>query len=191
MAEPGEKIDPYWEEIMILTERLTSVAGRFFKGRGCSDVEDILPGTGMDAIGLVAKTIGDLVASGYWRPGVGEDPFPIAYTALKRDFLDLIKSSGYVTTETTDGQLTERIPARSSGFEQAEAALLVNSLRRPLKNDQQAIDFLAVWLVEGFESNDDIAGRMGISEQEVINIKRRLTSKIHLWERLWGRKDRQ
>ena len=193
MAEAGEQIDQYWEEVMVLTERLTAVAGRLFKDRGCSDVEAILPGTGMCAIDLVEKTITDSIRLGHWVPGSGGNhPFPMAYKALKRDFLDVIKGGAYRTTEITEsieGEYADNIRA-SSTSDKTEGALLVNSVQRHLKNDKQAIEFLQVLLVKGFETEADIGREMGISEQEVGNIKRRLRSKIRIWARM-GLTDRQ
>jgi len=193
MAEAGEQIDRYWEDVMILTERLTAVAGRLFRGRGCSNVEAVLPGTGKCAVDLVEETIADLIERGYWIPGSeGEDPFPVAHRALKRDFLDLIKSAGYRTTqiaESIEAEYADKI-LTSNSFDQADAALLVNSLRPHLRNDKPAIDLLEVLVVKGIEDEADIAREMSTSERDVRNIKRRLRSKIRLWVRL-GLTDRQ
>ena len=194
MAEPREQVDQYWEEIMVLTERLAVAAGRLFREKGCLDLEAVLPGTGTCAMNLVEKTIADLITREQWVPGSGgEDPYPLAYTALKRDFLDLIGLEEYKTTtitESIESEYGDKAPSSNAGFDQADAALLVNSLRPFFKQDKQVIELLEVWLIKGFESRVDIAREMGITVQDVTNIKRRLISKKNIiWERLWQRKD--
>jgi hypothetical protein len=186
MAEPGQQIDRYWEDVMNLSERLTASAWRLFRDRGCSSVESMLPGTGMCALDLVAKTIWDLIDHGQWTPGSGEDIYPVAYKALKRDFLDLIKSAEHRTTEISESiedEHRDRLTAEAIP-QGTEGALLVNSLRPYLKNDPEALEFLEVLLVKGFEAHPDIADEMGVTVQDVINIKRRLRLKNRLWIRL-------
>jgi DNA-directed RNA polymerase specialized sigma24 family protein len=195
MAEPQEQMDPYWEEVIDLTERLAASAWRLFREKGCQDLEAVLPGTGMSAMDLVSKTIDDLIERGQWIPGSGgKDPFPLAYRALHRDFLDLIELEEFKSTritESVEDDYRDQIAVSLPEIDQESPALWINSLKRHLLNDQPAIIYLRVWLEEGYESVADIAKIMGISDQDVINIKRRLASKIHIWERLWGRKGRQ
>ena len=186
MAEPGQQVDPYWEDVMDLSERLTAAAWRLFRERGCSSLESVLPGTGMSAVDLVAKTIWDLIEHGHWTPGSGQDIYPVAYKALEHDFLDLIKSAGHKSTQISesieeehgDRVREEPIPRETEG------ALLVNSLRPHLKNDPEALEFLDALLVKGFDTDADTARQMGVTVQRVINIKRRLRLKDRLWIRL-------
>lgn len=186
MAEPGQQIDPFWEDVMNLSERLAASASRLFRDKGCSSLESILPGTGMSGADLVAKTIWDLIEHGHWIPGSGVDIYPVAYKALERDFFDLIKSAEHRTTQITEsleGEHRDRI--KEEAIPQAtEGALLLNSLRPHLKNDPQALEFLEVLLVKGLETNADTAREMEVTVQDVINIKRRLRLKNILWIRL-------
>jgi nitroreductase len=178
---------------MDLTERLSASAFRLFHEKGCQDLEAVLPGTGMSAMDLVAKTIDDLIERGHWIPGSGgKVPYPLAYTALKHDFLDLVEEFKTTRiTESVEDDYKNEIKLPAVVVDQESPTLWVNSLKPYLRNDPQAIQFLEVWLEEGIESHAVSARRMGVSVQDVINIKRRLTSKIRIWERLWRRKDRR
>jgi hypothetical protein len=194
MAQPQEQIDKYWEEVMDLTERLAAAAVRLFREKGCRNLEAILPGTGMSGMDLVEKTIEDLLTHGHWVPASGgKDPFPLAYRAMYRDFLDLTNLKEFQTTTISEsldsdvGQVAVKLPA----IDQESSELWVNSLSRHLKNDPLAIAYLRVWLVEGYETIADQAKQMGVEEQDVINIRRRLAEKVHLWQKLLRRKNRQ
>ncbi len=195
MAQPQEQIDKYWEEVMDLTERLAGAAVRLVREKGCRDIEAILPGTGMSGMDLVEKTVSDLIATGQWVPGSnGKDPFPLAYKAFYRDFLDLTDLEEFKRTrisESLERDYVGEIAVKLPEIDPESAELWVNSISRYLKNDQPAIAYLRIWLVEGYETIADQANRLGISEQDVINIRRRLAPKVHLWERLLGRKDRR
>lgn len=195
MAQPREQLDKYWEEVMDLTERLAAAAVRLFREKGCRDLEAILPGTGMSGMDLVEQTVSDLIAQGQWVPGSnGKDPFPLAYKALFRDFLDLTDLEEVKRTRISDSiesDYVSEIAVKLPEIDPESGELWVNSLSRYLKNDQQAIRYLTIWLVEGYETIADQANRLGMTEQDVINIRRRLVPKVHLWERLLGRKDRR
>src|SRR5437868_10745533 len=137
MAQPQEQIDKYWEEVMDLTERLAAAAVRLFREKGCRNLEAMLPGTGMSGMDLVEKTIADLITHGHWVPASGgKDPFPLAYRAMYRDFLDLTNLKEFQTTTISEsldsdvGQVAVKLPA----IDQESAELWVNSLSRHLKN---------------------------------------------------------
>jgi DNA-directed RNA polymerase specialized sigma24 family protein len=154
----------------------------------------MLPGTGMSAGDLVADTIANLITSGRWRQSSPSgDLFPLAFRMMYNDFLDLIDREEYkrtLITNSIDGdhnpQDLENLPSSSAGMETAEAVSLVNSLERLLGHDKRLKAYLEVWLIEGLESRADIAYALGISEQEVTNIRRRLTYKISLLERVFA-----
>lgn len=188
MSEPAEKLDPVWAEVNRLVTELRGVAIRLFEERGCFGEFTVLPGTGKCAADLVADTVGNLLIEGYWYPGTGgEDPFPIAYRMMYRDFLDLIKSKGYTETQTIARDDVEQLRSPRSDAEQkqAEAELTLASYRRPLENDPQALKLLELHL-GGVEKRADQARLMKIPEQEVTNIKKRLIYKIHRWEQSFG-----
>src|ERR1041384_722660 len=186
MAEPREQLDPYWEEVMDLTERLSAVAVRLFREKGCNSIEDVLPGTGMSAIRLVVDTIDDLIEHGHWAPGTGQkDPFPMAYTALNRDFLDLkLEFEGTSISENIDKDYKTQMRNQSYVLDQESPALWVHSLKRYLRNDSQAVRLFELLLEEGIEGNPRLAEAMGVTLQDVINIKRRIASKAIVWKRL-------
>ncbi len=192
MSEAGEKLDPLWAEFDRLVIELRGVALRLFAGRGCFGEFTVLPGTAKCAADLVADTVGNLLVEGYWHPGTGgENPFPIAYRMMYRDFLDLIKSRAHTETQTVAPADAEKLPSPQSSAEQkrAEAELTVASFRRPLANDPQALQLLDLQLT-GVEKRADQAREMKITEQEVTNIKRRLMYKIHRWEQsFWDNRD--
>lgn len=195
MAQPQEQIDKYWEEVMELTDRLAAAGVRLFRDKGCRNIEAILPGTGRSCMDLVEKTVSDLITHGQWVPASdGKDPFPLAYKAFYRDFLDLTDLEEVKRTrisESPERDYVGEIAVKLPEIDPESGELWVNSLSRYLKNDQSAITYLRTWLIEGYETIADQANRMGIREQDVINIRRRLAEKVHLWERLLGHKDRQ
>ncbi len=182
---------PSRAELHALNEKLLVCAWRLFRGRGCSDVDSMLPGTGMSARDLAAGTFLNLLEKGMLRPD--EDMFPLAYRMMKRDFLDLIKSAGYKRTLIIDsingdhsGQGIENIPSPSNGLEPAEAAILVNSLQRLLGRDERLKAYLDVLLIKGLESRADQAEALGVSEQDVTTIRRRLAYKTNVWIRVFA-----
>ena len=187
MSEPGEKLDPVWAEVAPLVNQLRGVAIRLFASRGCIGEFTVLPGTGKCAADLVADTVGNLLIEGYWHPGTGgEDPFPVAYRMMYRDFLDLIKSREHTKAETSPTDAEQLRSSRSDADQkQAEAELTLASYRRPLENDPQALKLLELHL-RGVEKRADQARAMKITEQEVTNIKKRLIYKIHRWEQSFG-----
>lgn len=193
MPEPREQLDPYWDEIMGLTERLSAVALRLFREKGCNSIEDVLPGTGISAIQLVTNTIDDLIERGHWVPGTEQkDPFPMAYTALKRDFLDLkLVFENTSISDNIDKDYKTQMRDRSHLIDQESPALWIHSLKRYLRNDPQAIRLLELQLEEGIEANPQLAEILGLTIQDVINIKRRIVSKALIWKRLWRGKKRR
>lgn len=186
--------DPYPIDWLYLYDRLLICASRLFKDKGCTNVDSMLPGTGMSARDLAASTIANLITSGRWRQvSPGGDLFPLAFRMMRNDFLDLIKKEEYkrtVITDSIDGchhrQDLENLPGSSDGLESAKAAVLVNSLERLLGHDKMLKAYLEAWLVKGLESRADIAFALGISEQEVTNVRRKLTYKIGLLERVFA-----
>ncbi|HEY6806139.1 MAG TPA: hypothetical protein VI306_21340 [Pyrinomonadaceae bacterium] len=192
MSEPGEKLDPAWVELERLKIKLRGVALRLFAERGCFGDFVVLPGTSTCAADLVGDTIGNLLIEGYWHPGTGgEDPFPIAYQMLYRDFLDLVKSSEHtkaVIMGPTDAEQLLSASHSSSEQDRAEAQLRLESYRRPLANDPEALELLELHL-SGVEKRADKARAMKITEQAVTNIQKRLVYKVHRWEQsFWDNK---
>jgi len=195
MAQPQEQLDKYWEEVMDLTERLAAAAVRLFREKGCQNLEAMLPGTGMCGMDLVEKTIADLITRGHWVPASGgKDPFPLAYRAMYRDFLDLTDLKEFQTTkisESLDRDYVGKVAVTLPAIDLESPELWVNSLSRHLKNDQPAITFFRIWLVEGYETIADQAKQMGVQQQDIINIRRRVAEKVLLWEKLLRHKDRK
>jgi hypothetical protein len=193
MGNAADQTDQIWAEIPPLQEMLLACASRLFKDKGCFGVDSMLPGTGMSAQDLAAKTILNIIEGGYWNPeSSGVDMFPLAYRIMKRDFLDLIKRTEYKQTEITesiesnhDQHDVENLPSPDNGFQAADAALLVNSLKRLLGHDEMAKAYLDVWLVQGLDSLEDKARALGVSEREVTDIRRRLVYKTNLWARVF------
>jgi DNA-directed RNA polymerase specialized sigma24 family protein len=171
-----------------LNRRLLACALRWFKERGCSGPDSMLPGTGMSAKDLAADTIMELVKRDQGHTtSSSEDPFPFALKMMKNDFYDLVKSAEFKRTlivETTDVDSSqEEIDSyyvSNTGFEAAEAAALVESLLRILRPDPKMKAYLETWLIKGISRRTDIADEMGVTEQEVTNIKRRLLYKLGL-----------
>jgi hypothetical protein len=187
-------MDQGWEkmvrdEVDDLSDRLLAVAMRWFANEGCFASLAVLPGTGTCAEDLVADTVGILLAEGRWHPGSGgPDPFPLAYTIMKKDFLDLLKSRKYTTTEIRDEIPLDsaQIPLKLRAVvERAEVQLRIDSLRRPLANDEKALKVIELRL-QGVEKRAEIAAKLRITVQEVTNIQRRLAYKIHHWEQSFG-----
>jgi hypothetical protein len=187
----AKRASPGRAEVDVLYKKLLAAAWRLFRGMGCSDVDSMLPGTGMSAKDLAAGTLLNLLEKGMMLPD--EDMFPLAYRIMKCDFLDLIKSPDYKQTQIIDSidgehgqQGIENIPSPNNGMEPAEAALLTNSLQRLLGSDEMLKAYLDVLLIKGLESRADQAEALGVSEQEVTNLRRRLAYKTNLWIRVFA-----
>lgn len=194
MDDPVTQSDSCLIDWLSLYERLLACALRLFKDKGCTNVDAMLPGTGMSAKDLAASTISNLLTSRQWQQSsLGGDLFPFAFRMMHNDFLDLITREEYkrtVITDSIDGdhnrQYLENLPSSSDGLEAANATVLVNSIERLLGHDKMLKAYLEVLLVKGLEGRADIAYALGISEKEVTNIKRRLTYKISLLERVFA-----
>jgi len=179
-------------KVISFYEELRACACKLFKEKGCSGADSVLPGTGRSAADLAGDTIVNLIEGGYWHPEDEEVPIAFAYRMMERDFLDIIRRAEYKLTEITDSidgkydqSEVDNLPSPDTGFEAAEAELLVGSLKRLLGRDEQAKAYLDVWLIQGLESRPDVARALGVSEQEVTNIRRRLRDKTRLWERIF------
>jgi len=168
------------EILTSLIPQLRASAQELFKGRGCSDEEVMLPGTAMSAKDLVSKTILILLTDGLWKSvSRPEELLPFALRIMKHDFLDLVKSPRYKLT-AHDPQDIYNIPSPNDDFEAAEAASLLAWLVNILRPDEKIKTYLEVLLMRGVIDRADIAHEMGISAQEVTNIRERVRPKVKI-----------
>jgi DNA-directed RNA polymerase specialized sigma24 family protein len=182
MATAGEKMDPAREEFLRLYRRLLIEALKLFASEKCFGPDAMLPGVGKCAEDLVADTIVPLVVEYGWVPGSGsEDPFPVAVTIMRNDFKDLVKSATHKRTESVDlTDLEQHGAGTVFGFEHVDAKIRLDSFKRFLADDE--LSYLDLRL-RGFTKVAEIAREMELTEQQVRNIKRRLTYKTDKLER--------
>lgn len=177
-----------------LYKKLLAVAARWFKGRGCRDVDTELPGTSETARDLASKAIMNVLKGAKRHTALlDEDPFPYALRAMQNDFFDLLRreefkrASTIVSIDDDDNRRAlENLSGSDNGLEAAEAASLVNSLERFLGNDEMLKAYLEVRVVRGVENRADIAYLLGVSAREVTDIHRRLIYKAKLLERVFA-----
>jgi DNA-directed RNA polymerase specialized sigma24 family protein len=187
MATPGEKRDPIREELTSLRRRLLIEAVKLFRQRKCFGPDAVFPGGGT-VEDIVQDTLANLIIEERWVPGSGEDRFPLAVTMMRHDFLDRIKRKEFRITESKDPKdMEQQIAGTVFSLEQVDARIRLDSFKRFL--DSIELAYIEARL-RGFIKTDEIALEMKITEQEVKNIKRRLTYKINkLEERSWRNKD--
>jgi DNA-directed RNA polymerase specialized sigma24 family protein len=186
-----------WQQIdwQPLLSKLTACALRWFRMEGCYEADSVLPGTGMSAVDLVYDTVLSVLADDATARlvAVGGDPFPFILTALRHNFLDLVKQGReYHRTLITDaandsranGEV-ERDVCDADGFALVGAAVLVRKLHVILGNDAELKDYVSAWLLKGLEKRADIAYHLGVSEQEITNRKRRLIYKLKPYKRMF------
>lgn len=177
-----------------LYQRLLACAARWFKGRGCQNVDAALPGTAVSARDLASKAILNVLKGAERHPALlDEDPFPYALRAMQNDFFDLLKREEFkraatiVSIDDCDNRRAlENLAGSDNGLEAAEAASLVNSLERFLGHDEMLKAYLEVRVVRGVENRADIAYLLGVSAREVTDIQRRLIYKAKLLERVFA-----
>ena len=190
MVKASTKRHPLWDETNGLGQRLFQLALQYFASEKCYGADAVLPGTGKSVEDLVVDTIVTLITEGYWKPNSDiNELWPIARKIMRHDFLDLVKSRGHKSLEIRDP--TEDEQRRNAcivfDFENIEAKLTVGSFRRLLVGEELVyLDLLLNGL-----GTAEIAREMKLSEQKVVNIRRRMVYKIQNMERrFWDNKDR-
>lgn len=169
-----------------LNRRLLSCAITWFRDRGCSGADSLLPNTGMSARDLVSNAIVQIMAEDKWRQASSPDGlFRLAYTIARRDFLDLVKDKEYkqtLITDSIDAKHSESLIGSLSGakdvLDAAEASALIKSLESVLDGDEMVKAYLYLWLRKGIGKREDIAHLLGVSEREATDIRRRLLYKV-------------
>jgi hypothetical protein len=191
MDDAASQMNPRDIDWVSLNRRLLACAVRLFKGQGCYGPDSMLPNTGMCARDLAAKTIVELLKDDQWQStSQNSDPFPFALIMMKRDFLDLVKRPEFKRTviiESDDAGFGQQETGSScisnNGFEAVENAAFVESLKRILRPDSMMAGYLEAVVVKGLSKRTDIAYELGLTEQEVTNIKRKLIYKARLIRR--------
>jgi hypothetical protein len=118
-----------WGSLLV---RLTPVAKKMFKQNGFDPNQD-LPGTCVSVEFLVngaAIEFFEWCGKGKWkRKTIDDDPFPLAYAIMRRNFIDLTRSASHKRSKVTDqitdnegGSFLEHLPA----FDRALNKLLIN-----------------------------------------------------------------
>lgn len=194
MDDPTNQVKSGDIDWVSLNRRLLPCALRLFKGKGCREPDSVLPGTGMSANDLASNTLLKLMKSDEWRSNSPNgDPFPFAYTVMRRDFLDLIRSGAARTTQIIeDADIGFREPptsgpaAENDGLQAAEAASLFELIKRVIRPDPLMAAYLEAVAIKGLDKREEIAQEMGVTPQEVTNVKRRLTPKLELIRRVFS-----
>jgi DNA-directed RNA polymerase specialized sigma24 family protein len=163
-----------------LLVRLTATALKWFKQRRCYQRDAVLPGTGTSAEDLAQNALLEvLMDDSLWKPKTpDEDPFPLLITIMKHDFLDLIKSSGYKTTDVIDIQ--EQDDDRD-GYISATAAILARQMHSIVDHDPALTDFIDAVLLFGLHKREDIAELLGITPRQASERRAKLRVLLASW----------
>lgn len=170
--------DP-WKSLL---KRLTAVAFGWFKDRGCSNYESVLPGTGMSAIDLAFNARLELIKNqSKYHLTSDDDRFRLMVTIMRNDFCDLVKRLETKRTvflgATSDcdgrGEL-ENLADPNSGFASAEAALAARSLYPLAEGEQELIDLIDAVAIFGHRKREDISDLLGVSPEEVTKRQKKL-----------------
>jgi DNA-directed RNA polymerase specialized sigma24 family protein len=167
-----------FEDLLV---KLTAIALKWLKQRGCFYSDSILPGTATSAEDLAQNAImAVLKDESLWRPQASEDElFKLLITIMKRDFLDLIKSSAY----KTHAGLHERTdtPDSSDGYISITAAILSRQLYPVVDDDQELRDYIDAVLVFDQHKREDIADLLEITPAQASRRRAKLKILFASW----------
>lgn len=194
MGEPRyAQVD--WRQVdwNALRSKLTACALRWFRAEGCHEADSVLPGTASSAIDLACDVVAHVLAreDADRLTAPGGDPFAFLLTAMRHDFLDLVKQGReYKRTIIFDegGEQGGRYESVASSrqpdaFAHADAAVLVRKIHLLLGDDVELKEYVTAWLLNNLDKRADMAYHLGVSEQEVTNRKRRLIYKLKPYAR--------
>jgi DNA-directed RNA polymerase specialized sigma24 family protein len=162
-----------------LLTRLTAIALNWFKQRGCYYDDSVLPGTATSAQDLAQKAMLEVVKDeSIWPPGASEDDLlKILITIMKRDFLDLVKSSPYKTY----AGLQDRLDTPSDGYISANASILARQLYRIVGDSRELRDLIDAVLIFGLYKREDIADLLHITPAQVSRLRAKLKVLLASW----------
>jgi len=189
-----------WDRVFGLLPSLTAYAAKLFLQEGISSREDMLPATGKSSRGLAFDVITEFIDGDMkFRPRSVEtyesDLFGYLKTAIHNDFLDLIKSHEYQTTQVIDaaksgsGDETQFVledaadPRTEHEFHSLAIATLARRLLPIVENEPDLKEVLEAILYLGLTKREDIADALGIPPQEVTYRKNRLRVRFASWYR--------
>jgi hypothetical protein len=193
---PAEK----WDCLLRILPSLTAYAAKLFLQERISAREDILPATGKSPRGLAFDVVTDFVEDGMkFRQRSSEtyekDLFNYLKTAVYHDFLDLIKSHEYQSTDVIDAAKSgsgEETPyvleeigevGSEHEFYSLESAMLARRLLPIVDDDPDLKEVLEAILCFGVTKREDIADILEIAPQEVTFRKNRLRVRLASWHR--------
>ena len=186
-----------------LLQRLTSCAAKWFLEEGICGRDDMLPATGKSPKDLVFDTVTDFIDGKIkFRAKSAEsyekDLFHLLRTAMRHDFLDLIKSGDYDRTDVIDAvrgddgepfgyvsPVLEELhdSAGCDGFYSLESAVIARRVLPIINDDPELKEFVEAVLCLGCWKREDVASALDITPQEVTNRKRRLDVRLASWYR--------
>jgi hypothetical protein len=189
-----------WDCLLRLLPSLTAYAAKLFLQEGVSAREDILPATGKSPRGLAFDVITEFIEDGMkFRPRSSEtyekDLFNYLKTAVHHDFLDVIKSHEYQTTEVIDaaksgsGEETQFVleeigeVGSEDEFYSLGSAMLARRLLPIVEDEPDLKEVLEAILCFGVTKREEIANILEITPQEVTFRKNRLRVRLASWHR--------
>ena len=182
-----------------LLKRLSACAAKWFLQEECLHREDVLPATAMSAVELTNNIVSEFIKGRIkWDQSTGEEGlFRVIRVAMKRDFLDLVKTGrAYKKTDVLDvfsregdtieghrkAPVLENLPdPTDSGFYCMDAAFTSAVIYPLIGNDIELKEFVDAVLYCGCLKREDIATVLGVSPQEVTNRQRRLRLALAPW----------
>lgn len=189
-----------WNRLLKLLKPLASCAARWFLEESILGRDDVLPATGLSPKEFAFDTLIKFIEGGMkFRAKSPEtydrDLFSFLKTAMRHDFLDLIKSHEYDRTDVIDAvrafgdeqtvPVMEELPdaLAEDGFYSLEAAMIARRVLPLVEDDPELKEFVEAVLCLGCYKREDIAEVLSITPQEVTYRKNRLRVKLASWYR--------
>lgn len=187
-----------WERLL---KRLTACAASWFLKEGCRHADDILPATGMSAEDLARSAVLEFIRGGIkWDQSTDEEGlYRVVLTAMKRDFLDLVKKGrAYKRTDVLDTYKNEDAPQDqhkkapvlenlpdpcNDGFYSLEAAVIARQVYPLIGNNAELKELVDAVLYCGETKREDRAELLGITPQQVTDGQRKLRLRLAPWHR--------
>lgn len=170
-------------DLTSLMKRLTALALSWFRREGYGYEGSVLPNTGISPEDLACNAIAEFVEEVLEKPlrwklnDPHENLFPYIEKIMRHDFLDLVKDGrAYKRTVIPNPKSkdSEETAGHTDGFYCADAKILADDIYALVGDNRKLKDFVDAVLLFGKHKREDIAEILGISPQEVTNLKREL-----------------
>lgn len=168
----------------VLLRKLTARAAHIFAKLRCFDPNVILPGVAQSSQDLAQNALLVFLEEDKWRPTVEEDdPFPYVFTIMRNDFMDLLRSSAYKTTEKKSDYdylcHVIKIVAMSEAVNDIDKGILREQLYKLVDDQQLMKDYLVAVFEMGLYEHEEIANVLGVETKEIAKLRKKLIYTIN------------